>query len=88
VHSNEQIRAAWLSGGRSLSQHSQPGRSSSMIGLSQADFAVFPGYNSIASGRWSAQGGNGQTNASPTGEQPGTPGRGNPCSTVWIRPNR
>ena len=30
VHSNEQIRASLESGGRSLSQHSQPGRSSSI----------------------------------------------------------
>jgi hypothetical protein len=30
VHSNEQIRASLLSGGRSRSQHSQPGRSSSI----------------------------------------------------------
>ena len=30
VHSNEQIRAARLSGGRSAAQHSQQGRSSSM----------------------------------------------------------
>ena len=31
VHSNEQIRASPESGGRSLSQHSQPGRSSSIM---------------------------------------------------------
>jgi hypothetical protein len=30
VHSNEQIRASVESGGRSLSQHSQPGRKASM----------------------------------------------------------
>jgi hypothetical protein len=30
VHSNEQMRASVESGGKSLSQHSQPGRSSSM----------------------------------------------------------
>ena len=30
VHSNEQMRASGESGGRSRSQHSQPGRSSSM----------------------------------------------------------
>ena len=30
VHSNEQIRASAAAGGRSLSQHSQPGRNASM----------------------------------------------------------
>lgn len=40
VHSNEQIRASRESGGRSLSQHSQLGRSSSIdvSGLSGASF--------------------------------------------------
>ena len=33
VHSKEQISASGLSGGRSRSQHSQPGRSSSMVVL-------------------------------------------------------
>jgi hypothetical protein len=36
VHSNVQMRASALSGGKSLSQHSQPGRSWSMI----ASFAL------------------------------------------------
>ena len=36
VHSNEQIRASVESGGRSLSQHSQPGRNASM-----AEFLMF-----------------------------------------------
>ena len=33
VHSNEQIRASMESGGKSLSQHSQPGLNSSMMFL-------------------------------------------------------